>query len=818
VLVLAYVLAASQVAALSLLLATGIVLACAVLARRIVLVTVEKGQLRIGVSNGNTRSAFTHAHRRPTRASAASAAQLPSPGDAASAAAAVAAAWQEVLGVAPEAGAAAEALVDRLVSDFITELWYKHLTPDGQFPGEVRALLLRLFAALSPRLRAVNVGALVLRDTCDVVAEQLELYRRVLDSVGRDAATALPAEALDNAFASELASDGDLLYAASGPDAEQSVLRRVADAMCGLLMPPHDKECPLVRSLARELLANCVLRPLVGFAAPFWMNKLLLASMRRVAKHRADGTMKPVGTMQRSPSGETLLRLESDSHGLWNADIVLDDDPAAVARLLAGDATEGDEDDQRGSWGRGNGTRVNAAHGGVDAPTQQQQRRSASMPAPTAQAPPQFASGATSRPLRAAGCLTARVTGSCVVQHSNGSVSGGDGGDRAWIGGSGSGGTHVSYSISVADAGAVPPLSWVVHRRFSQFEQLHKRVKALRARGRYKLPPKRLIFHGNDGSFMDERRQLLDTYLREMLADPRLAASPEVADFLAQDSRDYVDSREGGRAVAQHGNSFAAGSSAGLSSLQRSTRSDGHSSTAFDDDGSSTLSDVASASQQAAHDDGINGDMGAHAPRGMAAPAGGLSLPLLDLVDCIFRLRARGLVRRRMLSFARALVDLLLGSAVDEALAQKLAQLRTDSTVAATLRLVLDSLWPDGVWHRTKAAADAAAQGRPPPVVGPPGFGGVPLGREAEASADAAAVRALLFGGAPGAAERLIGADAYARGCAEVHGMLQSPVFVRQIGHNLLEAILAAAMPELHSVLWEVRIIGGGGHHASRRE
>jgi hypothetical protein len=63
----------------------------------------------------------------------------------------------------------------------VTELWYRSITSDAQFPAAVRRLLCALVAAAAVRVRALNLGALLIRDAADVCAEQLELYRRVRD-------------------------------------------------------------------------------------------------------------------------------------------------------------------------------------------------------------------------------------------------------------------------------------------------------------------------------------------------------------------------------------------------------------------------------------------------------------------------------------------------------------------------------------------------------------------------------------------------------------------------------------------------------------
>jgi hypothetical protein len=69
-------------------------------------------------------------------------------------------------------------------------------------------------------------------------------------------------------------------------------------------------------------------------------------------------------------------------------------------------------------------------------------------------------------------------------------------------------------------------------------------------------------------------------------------------------------------------------------------------------------------------------------------------------------------------------------------------------------------------------------------------------------------VCAALLQRSAGAAERLVGRDAYRRGCLELYSLLQSPLFVRQMGYALLEAALAAAFPEACDRLLEARTMG----------
>lgn len=66
----------------------------------------------------------------------------------------------------------------------------------------------------------------------------------------------------------------------------------------------------------------------------------------------------------------------------------------------------------------------------------------------------------------------------------------------------------------------------------------------MRVRGRFKLPPKRILFHGPDDEFMEARREWLDSYLQAVLADETLRTLSEVWDFLSEDSVSYVPDKE----------------------------------------------------------------------------------------------------------------------------------------------------------------------------------------------------------------------------------------------------------------------------------
>lgn len=76
----------------------------------------------------------------------------------------------------------------------------------------------------------------------------------------------------------------------------------------------------------------------------------------------------------------------------------------------------------------------------------------------------------------------------------------------------------VIYKIRVADGTG----EWTVSRRFRNFEALHRTLKEVPS-FRVRMPAKRVFTHSQTVEFVEERRQQLDTYLQQILADSTLA-------------------------------------------------------------------------------------------------------------------------------------------------------------------------------------------------------------------------------------------------------------------------------------------------------
>lgn len=119
----------------------------------------------------------------------------------------------------------------------------------------------------------------------------------------------------------------------------------------------------------------------------------------------------------------------------------------------------------------------------------------------------------------------------------------------------GSGKAFTFYGITVK----YKTSSWIVNRRYSQFEELHRKLSAVHKHRVPKLPPKTLNPNPSDPAFLARRRQALEAYLHAVLTDSVLRGHQYLASFLALDpgaaNSGYIDhdwmSRTGGGSLSE---------------------------------------------------------------------------------------------------------------------------------------------------------------------------------------------------------------------------------------------------------------------------
>ncbi|KAH7359134.1 PXA domain-containing protein [Plectosphaerella cucumerina] len=92
------------------------------------------------------------------------------------------------------------------------------------------------------------------------------------------------------------------------------------------------------------------------------------------------------------------------------------------------------------------------------------------------------------------------------------------------------------YVVEVQrDAGEkMPAATWVVTRRYSEFHELHQKLRARYASVRHLDFPRRRVIMKFQSDFLRKRRAALETYMRELLLLPEVCRSRDLRAFLSQ--------------------------------------------------------------------------------------------------------------------------------------------------------------------------------------------------------------------------------------------------------------------------------------------
>ncbi|KAI5066366.1 hypothetical protein GOP47_0018990 [Adiantum capillus-veneris] len=170
-----------------------------------------------------------------------------------------------------------EASVDEftrcIVQEFVTDLWFASLSPDQDVPQQIQALINEMFGEIGQRVKRINLISLMTRDLVDLVGNHIELFRQT--KAGVKHFETLSTEAREENLKLVLRKANKLHPALLSSDSECKVLQQLMSGVVAILLRPQDAQCALLRGLARELLACAVLRPVMNFASPGFINKAI---------------------------------------------------------------------------------------------------------------------------------------------------------------------------------------------------------------------------------------------------------------------------------------------------------------------------------------------------------------------------------------------------------------------------------------------------------------------------------------------------------------------------------------------------------------
>ncbi|CAH8353823.1 unnamed protein product [Eruca vesicaria subsp. sativa] len=193
-----------------------------------------------------------------------------------------------------------------LVSEWVLDLWYSRITPDKQGPEELVFIINGVLGELSRRLRNVNLIDLLTRDLIDIICRRVEIFRECQVKIERKQRRSLSFEDRDSELKRVMAADDKLHPALFSPESEHKVLQHIMDSLISLTFRPEDLHCAFFHYTARELLACCVMRPVINLANPKFINERIEAAVVSRIK-TSDGSSAAKETAQSEDLSEVSL-------------------------------------------------------------------------------------------------------------------------------------------------------------------------------------------------------------------------------------------------------------------------------------------------------------------------------------------------------------------------------------------------------------------------------------------------------------------------------------------------------------------------------
>ncbi|KAK7362692.1 hypothetical protein VNO77_04812 [Canavalia gladiata] len=175
----------------------------------------------------------------------------------------------------PPVEAAMSDFIHKILKDFVVDLWYSEITPDKEFPEQIHAIVMDVLAEISGRLKDINLVDLLTRDLVDLIGDHLELFRRNQAVIGVDVMKTLSSEERDDRLKFHLLNSKELHPALISPESEYKVLQRLMSAVLAIVLRQREAQCPVIRSIAREILTCLVMQPIMDLASPGYINELI---------------------------------------------------------------------------------------------------------------------------------------------------------------------------------------------------------------------------------------------------------------------------------------------------------------------------------------------------------------------------------------------------------------------------------------------------------------------------------------------------------------------------------------------------------------
>ncbi|XP_051133002.1 uncharacterized protein LOC127252734 isoform X2 [Andrographis paniculata] len=175
----------------------------------------------------------------------------------------------------PVVEAALEEFVNKILKDFVIDLWYSEITSDKEGLELIHDIIMDVLGEVSGRIKEVNLINLLTRDAVELIGDHLDLFRRIQSAIGKDVMGTLSSEERDERLKHHLLASKELHPALISPECEYKVIQQLAEGVLAIVLRPREAQCPLVPYFAREILTSFVLQPIMNLASPWYINELI---------------------------------------------------------------------------------------------------------------------------------------------------------------------------------------------------------------------------------------------------------------------------------------------------------------------------------------------------------------------------------------------------------------------------------------------------------------------------------------------------------------------------------------------------------------
>ncbi|KAI9182358.1 hypothetical protein LWI28_024584 [Acer negundo] len=223
----------------------------------------------------------------------------------------------------PIVEAAANEFIDKILNDFVSDLWYSEITPDKEGPELIRSIIMDAIGEISGRVKEINLVDLLTRDIVDLIGGHIELFRRNQAAIGVDVMGTLSTEERDERLKHHLMASKELHPALISPESEYKVLQRIVGGMLAVVLRPREAQCPIVRTIAREIVTCLVMQPVMSFASPEYINEVIEIILLYInddntkgvggdqssgGTHKGDSTLRKLYSLNTEESDMTLVK------------------------------------------------------------------------------------------------------------------------------------------------------------------------------------------------------------------------------------------------------------------------------------------------------------------------------------------------------------------------------------------------------------------------------------------------------------------------------------------------------------------------------